>query len=342
MKKFGCLCLMSLCYVTAFGQQFTLNGKITGKNTGTIYLSYTDSNGHSKTDSSVIATGSFLFKGAIKEPQSAFLRTNLRVRDMADPDLTTLFIEPVKMKLEITAGDFKNFKLEGSKTQDELHALNKQKEPIRVQLKPYYDAYNVANNEYIAAIKAKLPQKQLDVLHEKANDIRNQFDPFNEKMEKIDHAFIAKHPDSYLSASLLTYRLSDLPLDTVLLYYDQFTPRIKDSSFGRQLFTEIEKLKKGAPGAIATLFETSDIHGQPIGLADFKGKYVLLDFWASWCIPCRKGNPHLKELYAKYQPQGFEIIGISDDDTKPDAWKNAVAQDCIGMWKHVLRGLKHT
>jgi len=69
---------------------------------------------------------------------------------------------------------------------------------------------------------------------------------------------------------------------------------------------------------------------------------VLLDFWASWCAPCRKGNPHLLELYERYRSRGLEIIGVSDDDSKPEAWKKAVEKDGIGVWKHVLRGLKRT
>jgi glutathione peroxidase-family protein len=59
-------------------------------------------------------------------------------------------------------------------------------------------------------------------------------------------------------------------------------------------------------------------------------------------VPCRKGNPHLKDLYHKYKSKGFEIIGISDDDNKPEAWKKAVEKDGIGIWKLVLRGLKRT
>ncbi|MNE72996.1 Thiol-disulfide oxidoreductase ResA [compost metagenome] len=69
---------------------------------------------------------------------------------------------------------------------------------------------------------------------------------------------------------------------------------------------------------------------------------MLLDFWASWCAPCRKGNPHLISLYSKYKDKGLEIIGISDDDSNLAAWKKAVEQDKIGIWKHVLRGLKRT
>jgi thiol-disulfide isomerase/thioredoxin len=75
-------------------------------------------------------------------------------------------------------------------------------------------------------------------------------------------------------------------------------------------------------------------------LTDFRGKYVLVDFWASWCVPCRAGNPHLLSLYAKYKDKGFEIIGVSDDDSNHEAWKKAVEKDGIGVWKHVLRGLK--
>jgi thiol-disulfide isomerase/thioredoxin len=85
----------------------------------------------------------------------------------------------------------------------------------------------------------------------------------------------------------------------------------------------------------------NDVEGNNIKLADYRGKYVLLDFWASWCVPCRKGNPHLKELYAQYKDKGFEVIGVSDDDSKPDAWKTAVAKDAL-PWRHVLRGMKMT
>ncbi len=65
---------------------------------------------------------------------------------------------------------------------------------------------------------------------------------------------------------------------------------------------------------------------------------MLLDFWASWCVPCRKGNPHLKALYAQYKDKGIEFIGISDDDSNPAAWKKAVAKDDL-PWRHVLRGM---
>lgn len=94
----------------------------------------------------------------------------------------------------------------------------------------------------------------------------------------------------------------------------------------------------GQPGAVAAGFTTSDMNGKPLKLSDFKGKYVLLDFWASWCVPCRKSNPHIIQLYHQYKDKGFDVIGVSDDDTRQLQWRNAVKQDSTGIWHQVLRG----
>ncbi len=344
MNKIGLLVMLVVMSISGFAQQTTFNikGTINWKNSGYLYLSYQDKNGKAKTDSSVIVNQTFQFTGEINEPTNAYLRNSLKIRNMDDANYTSLFIEPGNMKLEITEGDYKNFKLKGSKTQDEAAQLAKLKTSINAELKPHYEAYKVANEEYSKAIKARLPQQEQDKLHKIANDIRNRFEPFNKRLDQIDYTFISKNPNSYLPAYLMIFKVSGLPLDSVELFYTNFSPKVKQSAFGKQIADEIIKLKKGAPGAVATVFASTDIEGKPLSLADFKGKYVLLDFWASWCVPCREGNPHLKKLYAQYKAKGFEIIGISDDDTKPEAWRAAVGQDGIGMWKHILRGLKRT
>jgi thiol-disulfide isomerase/thioredoxin len=193
------------------------------------------------------------------------------------------------------------------------------------------------------ARKDKKSDSELDSLKEKAAAIRDQFEPFSKQTNKIDMAFIESHPNSFLAAYLLRYKISSMTLAEAKKSYNALSASIKASKTGQEIAKEVKSLEGGSPGSAASVFTATDINGQQLSLADFKGKkYVMLDFWASWCVPCRKGNPHLLSLYSKYKDKGLEIIGISDDDSAVDAWKKAVAQDQIGVWKHVLRGLKRT
>jgi peroxiredoxin len=89
-----------------------------------------------------------------------------------------------------------------------------------------------------------------------------------------------------------------------------------------------------AAGAQAAEINLPGIKGQSISLASLKGKVVLIDFWASWCVPCRKTVPSLRRMYSKYKTKGFEIYGISLDNDA-DSWKEAVKEDRIS-WPQVL------
>lgn len=328
--------------ITGFAQQtFTIKGKIKGQESGMLKLSYIGANEKQVQDSVAIKNATFEFKGTIAEPTMAYFSGTMKSRDMNDPNYGSFFIEPGVLSLEVTAGDFKNLKLTGSKTQDEYAALEKLKAPIYAQIKPISEEYAKANEVYISARNAKKSEVELDALKEKASDIRNKFEPFGAQQNKLDMTFITTHSDSYLSAYLLRWKVSSMPLMESKNYYAAFSDKVRESSYGKGVLEEIKNLEGGSPGSMASVFSTIDINGAQLSLADFKGnKYVLLDFWASWCVPCRKGNPHLLSLYNKYKDNGFEIVGVSDDDFAPDAWKKAVEKDQIGVWRHVLRGLK--
>jgi thiol-disulfide isomerase/thioredoxin len=114
---------------------------------------------------------------------------------------------------------------------------------------------------------------------------------------------------------------------------------MQQSGPGKEIAKEIDQLRSGSPGSIAKDFSATDLNGRKFTLSDLKGKYILIDFWASWCVPCRKSMPHVKELYARYKDKGLEIIGVSDDDNNQAAWKKAVDKDGTGIWHNVLRGL---
>ncbi|WP_207531792.1 TlpA disulfide reductase family protein [Desertivirga arenae] len=339
------LCLFSLANLgmsQAQEKPFTLMGKIKGQSSGYIRLFYSVGEEYKK-DSAAIINGAFRFKGTLIEPTMAYIMGGTTSPAMGDPNTASFFIEPQAQEIELIAGDFANLKVTGSKTQLEYQELERLKKKQKEKLKPISAAYNKANMEYMAAVKAKEPEVKQEALKAKATAIKDQMDPYYEEIGRIDNEYVRTHPDSYLTAYSLRFRISQMKVDEAKAVYENLTPRIKESSNGKLIAEEIKKLEAGSSGAVASLFSTSDINGQPLSLADFKGKnYVLLDFWASWCVPCRKGNPHLLSLYRKYKDKGLEIVGVSDDDSNLEAWRKAIDKDEIGVWKHVLRGLKRT
>ena len=341
MKKIiaaGLLAFLSAYTINAQDQNkpFQLKGKLLGQSAGIIYLGYSDAENKRVKDSCEIVNGGFSFKGSIKEPTMAYLQLKEEKRN--EGNSTNVFIEPAVMKIELQINQFRDAKLTGSKTQNESKALEKLKEPVRKEMQPVLDEYTNVNNLFNAAVKRKAPEDSLDLLKEKAAAIREKFTPFNKRMDKIDFDYFIKHPSSYVTAYMMRFHVSEWPLDTLQMFYNNMNETLKQSAYGKDLAKEIGELRGGSPGSLAKDFSATDINGNKLALSDFKGKYVLLDFWASWCVPCRKGNPHLKELYAKYKDKGIEFIGISDDDRNPDAWRKAVAKDGL-PWRHVLRGL---
>ncbi|WP_143305986.1 TlpA disulfide reductase family protein [Chitinophaga vietnamensis] len=320
-------------------QPFTINGNIKGLNSKFIYMSYPTGSMNYRTDSAAVNNGKFIFKGTLSQPTQARLYVDKQKAMYGEGEMLTVFIEPAVMTLKGENAHFDQLQLTGSASQLEQNELDKARQPVEVKLKPLSAAYSKAGKAYRDAIKAKKSEAELNKLKEAADQIKEQMEPYYEQMEKIDKAFIDQHPASYVAANLLRWRVSSMPLQEGESYYAKMPPALQQSLDGMDIRKELDGLKMGSPGSEAHGFTKTDINGNTIHLSDFQGKYVLLDFWASWCGPCRKGNPHLKSLYAKYKDKGLEIIGVSDDDSKPEAWKKAVEQDGIGIWKHVLRGL---
>lgn len=330
-------CLLSGALVRA--QQFTLKGKITGQTSGKIKLYYTDLNGKRIQDSAMILDGHFTFSGNISEPGMVYLSGAVRSNNMDDPNQVDFFIDPADMTINLKAGDFKDAVITGSKTEDEYLALEKQKQPIYEEEKPLGKAFKEANEAYMKAVKAKADDVTLDTLKYRAARIHDQFEPYWERSAQVDYAFFAAHPQSYVTAFELRFHTSSLPLDSVQLFYNRLGATLQQGTSGKELAKEIEQLKAGSPGSIAADFAAKEVDGQLLTLSGLKGKYVLIDFWASWCVPCRQSMPHVKELYAQYKGKGFTVIGVADDDNDTTAWKKAMIKDGTGIWHNVLRGL---
>ncbi|MBO9730497.1 MAG: AhpC/TSA family protein [Chitinophaga sp.] len=274
------------------------------------------------TDSAAVVNGKFTFTGTLAQPSSGMISAVLsRFMTGNKKEQASLFLEPVPMTVNIQNGDLTTIVLKGSVTNDQYQKLEAEKEAATVQYKPLLEALKNEKD------------------HDKAGAIRQQLEPYFETHSQLSRKFIREHHNAFLSVYLMRFEVGKMSLDSAKYYFYSLSPALQKSKDGMKINKEIKQLEAGSPGSTAFNFSKKDINDQPLKLADFRGKYVLLDFWASWCVPCRAGNPHLLELYKTYKNKGLEIISISDDDRNHDAWKKAVEKDGIGVWKHILRGL---
>ncbi|HXD79412.1 MAG TPA: TlpA disulfide reductase family protein [Puia sp.] len=320
-------------------QPFTLTGKISGHPEGMMRISYQGPNGKRVADSAKISNGAFAFHGSLDGPTMAYLYDAKSVGSMDDPNSTDLFIEPGDMTIALKQGSFKEAEITGSQTEADYRSLEASKKPIRDEEAPLVNQYEAANQAYTKAVKAKADDRTLDTLKYRAAAIHDQFDPYNDRMAELDYQFFAAHPQSYVTAFMLQFHTSSLTLDSLEMFYDRLGTALQHTSLGKRLADEVAMLKAGSPGSMAANFNKKDLHGKEVSLAKYRGKYVLLDFWASWCVPCRKSMPHVRELYNEYKDKGFAVIAISDDDNNPAAWQKAIEKDGTDLWPNVLRGL---
>ncbi|MDD4820684.1 MAG: TlpA disulfide reductase family protein [Flavobacteriales bacterium] len=183
-----------------------------------------------------------------------------------------------------------------------------------------------------------LSEKQYDIYaeyqkapKEKKDSIRAEYDKISDQQKILNVAYIKANPDKVYSAALLSNMLRD-SLSTIDPLYNAFSENVKASSYGKKISEKLERIRAIQVGMPAPDFTLKDIDGNELKLSDFRGKWVLLDFWGSWCIWCRRGNPGLVELYDKYGGKDFEILGIACRD-KVENWKKAIVDDKL-PWRH--------
>ncbi|HEY8960055.1 TlpA disulfide reductase family protein [Chitinophaga sp.] len=323
MKRIICVLSLTLAVGQLANAQkkFSISGTVSGNAPARYYLQYNNGTKY-VTDSAEVKNGRFSFAGMLLQPAPGVVSATL-IRNMTGnkKEQAYLFLEPAAMTINIDNGDLSTIVMKGSVSNDENVQLEKEKEAATARYQPLLEALRNEKD------------------HDKAAAIREQLAPYFNTNSQLSRKFIREHHNSFLSVYLMRFEIGSMTLDSARYYYNSLSTALQKSKDGLDIAKEIKSLEQGSPGSVAFNFSKKDINDQPLSLSDFKGKYVLVDFWASWCVPCRAGNPHLLELYKQYKDKGFEVISVSDDDRNHDAWKKAVEKDGIGVWKHVLRGL---
>ncbi|MBV8253047.1 MAG: AhpC/TSA family protein [Chitinophaga sp.] len=160
------------------------------------------------------------------------------------------------------------------------------------------------------------------------------------EIDNIQKEWITKHTKSFVSVILMIRMFDSYPIDEIEKVYNKLSVDLKATATGKELAERIKGVRTTAIGSKAPNFTKPDLNGNPFTLSSLQGKYVLVDFWGSWCGPCRAGNPHLKALFEKYKSKGFEIIGVANEKSEnledaKKAWQGAVKTDGL-PWLHVL------
>jgi thiol-disulfide isomerase/thioredoxin len=294
------------------GEQFKLTGNISGQKEGKVYLSKVQDNELVKIDSTELKEGVFEFVGKTASSEMYFIQLDDK------KEAIQFFIENSNIEISADVEKLAEAKIVGSAEQDIFKAFQESEQ--------VFDEKNQAL--YKEFMTARQAQDQA-----KVDSIRNIAMKMEEDKTNKNKEFIKNNSTSVVAAFLSYRMMSGMEIEKMEEMYNVLAENVKTSVYGEKMKSKIDLLKSVAVGKQAPDFTLNTPEETPLSLSSLKGKVVVIDFWASWCGPCRRENPHMVELYKDVNKKGVEFLGVSLDDNK-DKWLKAIDDDGL-LWKHV-------
>jgi peroxiredoxin len=294
--------------LAAAQDKLTLTAKIKGlDNDSKVYLL----NARMPTDtigSATVKNEEFVITAELKEPTLMSLLLN-------NTQNTLIFLENNKVKVSGDIKELPKLKITGSPTNTDFAAM-------QVIFNPLFDKLTKIN-------------QAANIIGRSDSLSRAYFSTRDSVLTATD-AFVRKHTETAASAFLMAVTL-EMEQDFAATdnRFSQLKPSATQNMYGQYLQQYIDDTKITAIGSVAADFTQADTSGIPISLSSFRGKYVLIDFWASWCGPCRQENPHVVSTYNKFKDKNFTVLGISlDREGQKNKWLDAIHKDNL-TWTHV-------
>lgn len=307
MKKFFAALLLLPSLLFAQTKGFTVTGSVAGLRDGTVKI-VSSQDTSSVVSAGVSKAGQFKLTGSVPEPGLYYLI-------LSNEQPQYFYLENSPIRVSGTQKEIKKIRIDGSSSHNDFMEFQKTFTPLFAEL------------NLVVANLQRSPEAGKPAL-------MARYDSLVALTNSKVTGFVTAKRTSFVSPFLL-YVTSQLNSDPMKMEadYKQLSETVRSSNIGKALGEMIAANKIGAIGSPAIEFSQADTAGHDISLASFKGKYVLVDFWASWCRPCRAENPNVVNVFNKFKGKNFTVLGVSLDQEK-NAWVKAIQNDKL-TWTHV-------
>lgn len=314
MRTFGILLLTAFIFSSCSIKkgQFSINGIVKGVNEGKVYLQQLVASKWAIVDSTQIEKGKFKFAGTIKLPEM------FQIKSENQNFILPVFIDAADIEVQIFPDSVDKSVVSGSEDHDLYNKYLMMKQPTEEKIDSLYTEWKKAkeNGDSLTMASTDSISTVLE------NDLK-----------KILQDFAGANSTSTVAPYLVMRNSWQFELPELEEIVNKFDASIDSSQYTQSLKKRIEILRSVQIGNTAPDFTMNDSVGNPIRLSSLKGKILLVDFWASWCKPCRVENPNVVKAYQQYHKKGFDILGCSFD-TNREKWLKAIKDDKL-TWHHV-------